>query len=147
MLLNAVFERFAALAPMGVAARAVMESALCPKELEQLFENTARQQYTRTLLFSTCVELMASVVCRVHRSVHAAHQASLEKSAVSIRSIYNKLGHLEPNLSAEWVRHTVRKLTPVKAALRGVACTAPTTSSATFRITTSESKSPASTRE
>jgi len=119
MLLNSVFKRFVELAPMCVAARAVLESALCPKELDQLFENTARDQYTRTLLFSTCVELMASVVCRVHRSVHAAYQASLDKIAVAIKSVYNKLECLEPNLSAELVRHTARKLAPVIRQMNG----------------------------
>lgn len=119
MLLNSTFKRFVELAPAAVAARALMESALCPAELDRLFQKTARQQYTRTLLFSTCVELMASVVCRVHRSVHAAYRASLEKSAVSIKSIYNKLEHLEPNLSAELVRHTARKLAPVIRRMKG----------------------------
>lgn len=119
MLLNSVFKRFVELAPVCVAARALLEWALCPQELDQLFQKTARQQYTRTLLFSTCVELMASVVCRIHRSVHAAYQASLEEIAVSIKSVYTKLEHLEPNLSAELVRHTARKLTPVIRRMKG----------------------------
>jgi len=119
MLLNTVFKRFVDLAPMCVAARAVLESALCPKELDQLFQKTARQQYTRTLLFSTCVELMASVVCRVQRSVHAAYQGSPEQIAVSIKSVYTKLEHLEPNLSAELVWHTARKLAPVIRRMQG----------------------------
>lgn len=119
MLLDTVFERFVERAPMCVAARAVLEVALDPEELDQLFQERARRQYTRTLLFSTSVELMASVVCRVHRSVHAAHRVSLEKSAVSIRSIYNKLAHLEPDLSAELVRHTARKLTPIIRQMKG----------------------------
>ena len=119
MLLNTVFKRFVQLTPMCVAARVLLESALCPRELDQLFENTAREQYTRTLLFSSCVELMASVVCRVHHSVHAAYQASLEQIAVWIRSVYNKLESLEPDLSAELVRHTARKLTPVIRRMKG----------------------------
>jgi len=119
MLLNTVFKRFVELAPMCVAARALLESALCPQELDQVFQETARQQYTRTLLFSTCVELMATVVCRVHRSVHAAYQASLQEMAVSMKSVYTKLEHLEPNLSAELVRHTARKLGPVIRRMKG----------------------------
>jgi Transposase DDE domain len=113
MLLNAIFDRFAKLTPVCVATRLLLEAALNPKQLDQLFERHATQQYTRTLLFSTCVELMATVVCRVHRSLHSAYQASLEKIAVSIRSVYAKLEHLEPDLSACLVRHTAQKLTPV----------------------------------
>ena len=119
MLLGKVFERFAALTPMCVAARAVMEAALGSGELDALFAKNARRQYTRTLLFSTCVELMSTVVCRVHRSVHAAHQASLDRIAVSIKSVYSKLEHLEPGLSAELVRHTARTLTPVIGRMKG----------------------------
>ena len=119
MLLGKMFERFAALAPVCVAVRAVLESALCPRELDDLFTKTAQQQYTRTLLFSTCVELMATVVCRVHRTLHAAYQASLEEIAVSIRSVYAKLEHLEPGISSELVRHTARKLTPVIGEMKG----------------------------
>src|SRR5438093_4585591 len=119
MLLGKMFDRFAALAPVCVAVRAVLESALCPRELDELFTKVARQQYTRTLLFSTCVELMATVVCRVHRTVHAAYQASLEEIAVSLRSVYAKLEHLEPDISAELVRHTARKLAPVIGQMKG----------------------------
>lgn len=119
MLLGKMFDRFAALAPVCVAVRAVLESALCPRELDELFTRVAKQQYTRTLLFSTCVELMATVVCRVHRTLHAAYQASLDEIAVSIRSVYGKLEHLEPGISAELVRHTARKLTPVIRQMKG----------------------------
>ena len=119
MLLGKIFERFVALAPVCVAVRAVLESALCPRELDDLFTKVAKQQYTRTLLFSTCVELMATVVCRVHRTLHAAYQASLAEIAVSLRSVYAKLEHLEPDISAELVRHTARKLTRVIRQMKG----------------------------
>lgn len=119
MLLKAVFNRFVNLAPMCLAARVTLEAAFCSRELDELFEKNAETQYTRALLFSTCVELMASVVCRVHRSLHAAYQASLEEIEVSIRSVYNKLDSLEPNLSAELVRHCARKLAPVIRQMNG----------------------------
>jgi hypothetical protein len=63
---------------------------------------------------------MATVVCRVHRTLHAAYQASLEEIAVSLRSVYSKLEHLEPSISAELVRHTARKLTPVIRQMKGI---------------------------
>lgn len=119
MLHESVFDRFVKRTPICVAARAAMEAALSARELDQLFEETAESQYTRALLFSTCVELMSSVVCRVHRSVHSAYQASLESIAVSVESVYHKLEGLEPNLSAEVARHSARKLAPVIRALKG----------------------------
>jgi len=119
MLLGKIFERFATLAPVCVATRALLEAALCPQALDALFTRTAQHQYTRTLLFSTCVELMAAVVCRVHRTLHGAYQATLEQIAVSLRSIYSKLEHLEPEVSAELVRHTAARLAPVIRQLKG----------------------------
>lgn len=119
MLLGKVFERFVDLAPVCVAARAVLEAALAPQALDDLFGRVAQRQYTRTLLFSTCVSLMATVVCRVHRTVHAAYQASLDEMAVSLKSLYAKLEHLEPNLSAELVRHTARQLASVIGQMKG----------------------------
>ena len=111
MLLGRVFERFAALAPVCVSARAVLEAAFSAEALDRLFDQVAQRQYTRTLLFSTCVQLMTTVVCRVHRTIHAAYQASPAEIAVSLKALYDKLEHLEPNVSAELVRHTARRLT------------------------------------
>jgi hypothetical protein len=119
MLLGKVFERFATLAPLCVAARVVMETAFSAEALDRLFDRVAQWQYTRTLLFSTCVQLMATVVCRVHRSIHAAYLASAEEIGVSLRALYEKLEHLEPNLSAELVRHTARQLGPVIRQMKG----------------------------
>lgn len=119
MLLGKVFERFATLAPVCVAARAAMEAALAPKALDDLFGRAAVRQYERTLLFSTCVGLMGTVVCRIHRTVYAAYQACVGEIGVSFKALYDKLAHVEPNLSAELVRHTARQLTPVIRQMKG----------------------------
>ncbi|MBY0461501.1 MAG: hypothetical protein K2V38_29640 [Gemmataceae bacterium] len=44
----------------------------------------ARRRGDRELLFSTCVDLMATVVCRVKSSVHAAYQAQDHNTASRI---------------------------------------------------------------
>lgn len=89
MLLGQVFERFVKESPVSVMVRGLLEKALCPQILDELFERSAKTQYTRELLFSTVVNLMSVVVCGVHPSVHAAHQASVEKIGVSVTSVYN----------------------------------------------------------
>jgi hypothetical protein len=38
---------------------------------------------------------------------------------VSFKALYDKLAHLEPNISAELVRHTARQLTPVIRQMKG----------------------------
>src|SRR5438874_1844969 len=98
-------------------ARATLEHALCPQDLDALFARCAESQYTRDLLFSTAVDLLASVVCRVRPSVHAAYQASDRDIAVSVTSVYNKLAGVEPQTSAGLVRFCAARLAPVIAAL------------------------------
>jgi hypothetical protein len=84
--------------------RGLLEKALCPQILDELFERNAKIQYTRELLFSTVVNLMSLVVCGVRPSVHAAYQAVSEEISVSVTSVYNKINGIEPSICGEIVR-------------------------------------------
>jgi len=90
-----------------------MENALAPQALDALFEKASRRQYTRELLFSTLVALIAVVVCRVRKSVHAAYQAMAREIPVSLTALYDKLDGTEPAVSAALVRHTAGRLREV----------------------------------
>jgi hypothetical protein len=113
MLLGPIFERFVAESPISIMVRGAVEHALAAGPLDELFEQHAQRQYTRSLLFSSVVDLLGLVVTGVRKSVHAAYQASPGPIAVSLTSVYNKLNGLEPDLSGEMVRHTARRLAPV----------------------------------
>ncbi len=113
MLLGKIFERFANGSPVTVMLRGTLEYALQPDLLDQLFIETARQQYTHRLLFSTLVDLTSLVVCRIHSSHHAAYQADPAKVGVSLKALYDKLDHTEPVLSAGMVHHVGERLIPV----------------------------------
>jgi Transposase DDE domain len=117
MLLGSVFERFVAESPVSVMARGVLEHGLAPEPLDRLFEATAHKQYTKGLLFSTLVDLMGLVVCRVRPSVHAAYQARAEQFRVSLKAVYAKLERLEPGISAALVRHTAAQWGPLIEAM------------------------------
>jgi hypothetical protein len=91
MLLSAVFERFVEKSPVSVMVEGTLQNALHASLLDELFERTAQQQYTRHLLFSTLTDLMCQVVCGVRTSIGAAHQARSAQSAVALTSVYNKL--------------------------------------------------------
>ena len=119
MLFGKVFDRFIDKSPVSVMVRGLMERAFGHDDLNQLFTATAEAQYTRELLFSTTVEVMASVVCRVHRSVHAAYKDDEENIGVSVRALYDKLACMEPTLGAELVRHTAAQLKPILRRLKG----------------------------
>ena len=75
MILSDVFERFAQDSPLTVMARGrSWRTPSTRRSLDQLFEDVARQQYTHKLLFSTVVDLMSVVVCRIRPSINAALQ-------------------------------------------------------------------------
>src|SRR5262249_24916594 len=73
-----------------------------------LFHTHAQTQQDRKLLFSTCVEVMSWVVCRIRRSVHAACQHLHKHAAlpVSVDAVYDKLERVETQTSRALVRHT-----------------------------------------
>jgi hypothetical protein len=65
---------------------------------------------------------MSLVVCGIHPSVHAAHQASSEEISVSVTSIYNKINGIEPIISAELVREVAAQM---EATIRHLNATVP----------------------
>jgi Transposase DDE domain len=119
MILSDVFERFAQDAPLSVMAQGVMENALTPQILDQLFEDVAAKQFTHKLLFSTIVDLMSVVVCRIRPSIHAAFQARAETVGASIDAVYDKLDGTEVAVSAALVDSTAARLAPVIDAMKG----------------------------
>jgi hypothetical protein len=68
MVLSQVFERFVKVTPVSVIARAAMEHAMGREDLDAVFERRAEHQYTKELLFSSVVDLMSVVVCKVQPS-------------------------------------------------------------------------------
>jgi IS4 transposase len=119
MILSDVFERFAQDSPLSVMAQGVLENALGPRVVDQLFEDVAEHQYTRKLLFSSVVDLMGLVVCRIRPAICAAHQARAEVIEASLRAVYDKLDRTEPGISAALVHTTAARLGPVIDAMTG----------------------------
>jgi IS4 transposase len=119
MILSDVFERFSRDSPLSAMAQGIMENALNPRILDQLFEDVAEKQYTNKLLFSTVVDLMSVVVCRIRPSIHAAFQARAETVGATIDAVYDKLDGAEIAVSAELVHSTAARLAPVIDAMDG----------------------------
>lgn len=117
MILSDLFRPFVKETPICVMARGVLEGLLNPQRLDDLFERTAQRQYTRSLLFSTAVELMAQVVLGRKPSVHAAYQDLADPPAVSDQAVYDKLQHMELAVSAALVRDAAGRAVPVIQAL------------------------------
>lgn len=114
-----VFERFVKESPVSVIMRAAMEHALAPDALDALFARCAERQYARELLFSSVVDTMGLVVCKIHPSINAAYQKVAETLPVSLTSLYNKINGLEPAVVGALVNHTAGRLGSVIDAMGG----------------------------
>lgn len=119
MLLGEIFERFVEQSPVTVMVRGILEKVLVPEKLDELFEKTAKVQYTRELLFSSVVSLMSLVVCGIRPSVNAAYKAKAQQLAVSRTALYDKINGIEPEVSAQLVRYIAQELEPVVKQLGG----------------------------
>src|SRR5689334_12423606 len=99
MILGPVFEQFVNSSPISVVARATVGHALPASAIDELFERTAEQGYTKELLFSTTVDLMSLVVCGKAPHVQSAFGQIRERVPVTLKSAYEKLQHIETAVS------------------------------------------------
>ncbi len=106
MLPTTVLNRFLERCPAAVMVRSSLERLLEPKRLDRVFEESRQRQYSKKLLFSQLVALMAAVATRTRRSVHAAYLAMQKQLGVSPAAVYEKLNHVEPETTASLVRET-----------------------------------------
>jgi hypothetical protein len=116
-----ILDRFEDNSPFAVLTRTILQKLLPPEQLDQLFKDTAEKQYERDLLFSTLMTLMLETVLKASPSVHHAIKRHQDDINVSIKSVYNKLNNLEPNIAAELVRYSVRQLRPLQRIMRAEA--------------------------
>jgi len=112
MALDAILERFEKRSPLTVMVQLVMQRALSREWLEEVFERNRDKQYTRELLFSTVVDLMAVVALGFKKSLHAAARAST-RLEVSLAALYDKVKRTEPEVVRALVRGSAEKLSPV----------------------------------
>lgn len=118
MKMGKVFEAFIEKSPISVMARAALEHLFDPDRLNRLFEKNAKVQYTRQLLFSMMVDLLGQVVLEIHPSIHSAYQAQAKEIRVSDQAVYDKLNHVEPEVSAELVRDSARRAIAITQSLQ-----------------------------
>ena len=87
MSLPAIFENFVQQSPVTVMMLRILERVMSPEKLDELFERTAQQQYTRELLFSEVVELMMPVVTG-RRHIRTCVLSSQRRTVSSIEHFY-----------------------------------------------------------
>ena len=116
MILSQLVERAIGQAPVAVMAYAALERALEPAAVDELFRQHAQTQYTRKLLLSDLVGIMADVVCRSQPSVRQAYIA--DPPDASLAAVYAKLAGVEPHLARQLVLRTGQRLRAVIDQLR-----------------------------
>jgi IS4 transposase len=123
MMLDAVLGRFVEQCPVAVMAQLALQRALPAGVVDAVFEAHAEQQYTRELLFSTVVDLMALVAVGLRPSLHAAGREARAAGTlgVSLQALYDKVNHTEPGVLRALVRESAARLAPVAARLRPAA--------------------------
>ena len=85
--------------------------------MDEIFRDTAVQQREGELLFSSVAGLLHLAVLKAKLSLHAAYQAQHEELGVSVRSVYEKLAHVELPVTHELVRRTAIGMSNVLGAL------------------------------
>jgi len=90
-------------------AHATVARLFRPDWLDDLFERTAQRQYTRTLLFSSVVELLYAVVLGIEPAVYAAYRKRRHKLPVSDQAVYDKLDGMELGVSAALVQESAQQ--------------------------------------
>lgn len=113
MILSDIFQRFVQDSPITVMTQAILENALPPSTVDELFESHADLQYTRKLLFSDVVDLMSVVVCNIRPSINSAFKKMAPTLGVTRKAVYDKINRVETGTSAALVRHTGSALTPI----------------------------------
>jgi len=117
LALDAVVERFIEQSPVTVMAHLTLGRALEAEWIDELFEQHSERQYTRSLLFSTTVDVMSTVAVGLQPSVHAAAKAAKDLS-VSITALYDKINRTEPGLVRALVAGSAERLLPVLTAMQ-----------------------------
>jgi hypothetical protein len=109
MLFEPLLERFAQGTPLSVMTRALLENALQPEPLDELFERLAVKQYHRELLFSSVVQAMAVVACRLYKSPRAVYTEHPDWFGVCLKCVYEKIQGVELPVMREMVKDNARR--------------------------------------
>jgi Transposase DDE domain len=111
-----ILNRFLNKAPVAVMVRACLAHVFADSTLNALFDRVAVSGYTRDLTFAALTRLLTKVVFTTQPSVHAAFRHA-DDIPVSITSVYDKLGRIEPAVCSALVRESAEALSGILHAL------------------------------
>ncbi|MGF1578372.1 MAG: hypothetical protein ACFCD0_03315 [Gemmataceae bacterium] len=95
---EAVFEKFCDKAPMDTMNQMNFDQFLDAQTMDTIFDDNAQDQYTRKLLFSSCVDVMALLAFRIEKSVQSSCKHLQEKIDATLKCLYEKLARIEQRI-------------------------------------------------
>ena len=110
MVFGKVLGRFIQESPVAVLVNAIVERSFGSAALDQLFEDSAVEQFTVNLAFSQITTIMSDIVSRTSRSINAWYKDFGHTLDVVRNAVYQKLRRVEPHVSAELVRYSAGDL-------------------------------------
>lgn len=113
-----VLSRFIAKSPFSVMARMSLENLFGAAHLDHIFDEVAEKQYTKSLLFSSCAELLVEVTLFGCTSVRAAYLRNRDEIPVSVVAVYEKLQGVETAVCEALVSRTADRAAGVIGAMR-----------------------------
>jgi hypothetical protein len=109
MIFGAMFDRFAQERPMAVLAMMTVRNIFSDRQIDRIFEQASKSQYTRELRFSLCAKLLGDVaLCGAH-SVNAVYKKNERSIPVSVSAVYQKLQCVESQVCEAIVAITAVK--------------------------------------
>jgi hypothetical protein len=108
-VLPAILNPFAEGAAPAVMTRIALDWIIDEPVLNQLFEETARDGYTREWLLEHFVHVLVDVACGFRKSPRAAFRHRRLELIASLSSFYGKLRRMEVAIPAAVVRHTAQR--------------------------------------
>jgi len=119
MAFRKVIDRFESKSPICVMAKVAMENVLSAERLDSIFENAADRQQNKRLMFSSVVDIMGLVACKIQPSVHAAYLEHQQELGVTVKALYDKLQRMEGNVSRQLVRETASQMAEIIEKTKG----------------------------
>ena len=105
-----IIEKLAQKSPVAVMGHALLEHVFAPEKIDDIFRQHRIKQRERDWLFSSIVDLMTVVACKIKPSIHAAYQEIKDSAPASLDALYKKLDGIELAVSEALVRETARNM-------------------------------------
>jgi IS4 transposase len=106
MLAAQIIERFKQKRPVCLLARMVLARLLSDEALNRVFQEHAKTQYQRQIVFSALTQMMADIALSFSPSVNAAYKKNKSSLGACLTAVLNKLQRVEPQVAQALVRYS-----------------------------------------